>query len=211
LRIDAAASLGLSGVRATQPEAPEPSDYPPNRRRRKPSHPRGAPHDGSGVHRSRLDLVTDWVAEARRAQYQATKLADLCDVSARTLRRFFSQSTGLSPQHWLNEVRVLDATAQLFKAELTIKDVSASMGFTSSRRFWEHFKRVWGVPPAGFAASAPVIHVAIDRLTGPLPTVADGPAGQLLQLRNVLRTFLQAKTTGSPCSVEMSARRIKCP
>ena len=208
---EAAATPGLSGSPDSQRQAPEPSDFPPPRRRSPAPHPPSAPHDGSGVHRSRLDLVADWLAKARQAQYRAAELAGLCRVSDRTLRRFIRQSTSLSPQQWLNEVRLLDATPQLFNAELTIKEVSASMGFTSSRRFWEHFKRVWGVPPTYLTAGHLAIRLAIGRLSPPSSTVAEGPAEQLFELRNSVRTFLQAKISDSGCSCKMSARRIKCP
>jgi AraC-like DNA-binding protein len=197
LRIDAAARPGLSGRPDSRAQAPEPSNYPPNRRRRKPSHPQSAPQDGSGVLRSRLNLVADWVAEARRAQYQATKLAVLCDVSDRTLRRFFSQSTGLSTQRWLDQLRLLDSLPLLSKGYL-IKAVASDLGFCSPSHFASRFRACFGCAPTDLVVDRFGMRAWLDEHRSTDAPGFPGPSASLAQLKKNYMELMRRRLDRPP-------------
>jgi hypothetical protein len=55
---------------------------------------------------SRLNRIGDWEALARQAEYCATTLADLVGVTDRHLRRFFAANFELTPQEYMNGLRL---------------------------------------------------------------------------------------------------------
>src|SRR6266700_6329362 len=79
---------------------------------------------GGGLNLSfgHLAEVWDWGSLARTARFDSQELAGLCQVSQRTLRRFFRERFGRIPQQWLNEQRLRDAPDLL----LTVKHVKAA-------------------------------------------------------------------------------------
>ncbi|MBB5470675.1 AraC-like DNA-binding protein [Paraburkholderia sp. CI2] len=60
--------------------------------------------------------------------------------------RLFTQSTGLPPHAWRNQVRLQRALAPL-RAGVPVTDVAAASGFTDQSHFTRHFRRMFGVPP----------------------------------------------------------------
>ncbi|OLL30245.1 AraC family transcriptional regulator [Burkholderia sp. SRS-W-2-2016] len=60
--------------------------------------------------------------------------------------RLFTQSTGLPPHAWRNQVRLQRALAPL-RAGVSVTDVAAASGFTDQSHFTRHFRRMFGVPP----------------------------------------------------------------
>jgi AraC-like DNA-binding protein len=60
--------------------------------------------------------------------------------------RLFTQSTGLPPHAWRNQVRLQRALAPL-RAGISVTDVAAASGFTDQSHFTRHFRRMFGVPP----------------------------------------------------------------
>ncbi|HEX3380388.1 MAG TPA: AraC family transcriptional regulator [Paraburkholderia sp.] len=60
--------------------------------------------------------------------------------------RLFTQSTGLPPHAWRNQMRLQRALAPL-RAGVPVTDVAAASGFTDQSHFTRHFRRMFGVPP----------------------------------------------------------------
>ncbi|MGH8781519.1 AraC family transcriptional regulator [Paraburkholderia sp.] len=77
------------------------------------------------------------------------KLADLAttvDLSPFHAARLFTQSTGLAPHAWRNQIRLQRALAPL-RAGASVADVAVAHGFTDQSHFTRHFRRMFGVPP----------------------------------------------------------------
>lgn len=60
--------------------------------------------------------------------------------------RLFTQTTGLPPHAWRNQVRLQRSLAPL-RAGASVTDVAAASGFTDQSHFTRHFRRMFGVPP----------------------------------------------------------------
>ncbi|SDQ74371.1 transcriptional regulator, AraC family [Paraburkholderia fungorum] len=60
--------------------------------------------------------------------------------------RLFTQTTGLPPHAWRNQVRLQRSLAPL-RAGVSVTDVAAASGFTDQSHFTRHFRRMFGVPP----------------------------------------------------------------
>jgi AraC-like DNA-binding protein len=91
----------------------------------------------------------DWVLSAREARFQASRLAVMKRVSVRQLERLFEEIFNCCPQHWLNEVRFLQAALLLIKGH-RVKEVAASLSFPHVAHFSNRFKEFFGCTPSDF-------------------------------------------------------------
>jgi len=66
--------------------------------------------------------------------------------------RLFTQTTGLPPHAWRNQMRLQRALAPL-RAGSSVTDVAAASGFTDQSHFTRHFRRMFGVPPGQWQGS----------------------------------------------------------
>jgi len=67
--------------------------------------------------------------------------------------RLFTQTTGLPPHAWRNQVRLQRSLAPL-RAGVPVTDVAAASGFTDQSHFTRHFRRMFGVPPGQWQGAA---------------------------------------------------------
>ncbi|MFT4069920.1 AraC family transcriptional regulator [Paraburkholderia sp.] len=74
------------------------------------------------------------------------EIAKAAGLSPFHAARLFTQSTGLPPHAWRNQVRLQRALAPL-RAGISVTDVAAASGFTDQSHFTRHFRRMFGVPP----------------------------------------------------------------
>ncbi|WP_244544538.1 MULTISPECIES: AraC family transcriptional regulator [unclassified Beijerinckia] len=74
--------------------------------------------------------------------------------------RFFEQfkgCTGVSPQQYLDTVRVAAATSALLRTERSIADLAADLGFSEQTHFSRFFVQHVGIPPGEFRRRALVL------------------------------------------------------
>lgn len=90
-----------------------------------------------------------WFAAARLAAYKARLLSKELKVSPRQLRRYSRQLFGCSPQHWLNQQRLLLAMPLLRQRRL-VKTVAFDLGFKRVSHFSRQFKHRFGLSPTGY-------------------------------------------------------------
>jgi AraC-like DNA-binding protein len=77
---------------------------------------------------------------------QLAELAGSVGLSPFHAARLFTQSTGLAPHAWRNQVRLQQSLAPL-RAGVSVTEVAAASGFTDQSHFTRHFRRMFGVPP----------------------------------------------------------------
>jgi AraC-like DNA-binding protein len=77
---------------------------------------------------------------------QLAELAGSVGLSPFHAARLFTQSTGLAPHAWRNQVRLQRSLAPL-RAGVSVTEVAAASGFTDQSHFTRHFRRMFGVPP----------------------------------------------------------------
>ena len=109
-----------------------------------------------------ITQVELWKGLAWPAQYNARKLASLCQISLRTLQRQFQNTLGRSPQHWLLELRIRTAQRLLLQGA-SIKEIASDLGFKHSSHFCRQFKRLAGMTPSQF------VNAARTKFTNPPP------------------------------------------
>jgi AraC-like DNA-binding protein len=92
-----------------------------------------------------------WEELATSAQYNAKHLALLCGVSVRQLQRRSRKWLNLSPQHWLDQRRLIEAQ-QLLSAGQSVKQVALHLGFKQPSHFCRQFKRHHNMTPSQFVS-----------------------------------------------------------
>lgn len=95
----------------------------------------------------RLSIIQEWQALAHQAQFRAHELADICQVSLRTLQRHFRQNYGLTVSKWLRDIRLRQAYNHLLHGS-TVKEVAYSLGYKQLSHFSRDFKDYFGVSPS---------------------------------------------------------------
>src|SRR5262245_29956044 len=86
----------------------------------------------------------DWDQLARNAIYRASQLAKLCNVSLRSLERFFRKTLNTAPQRWLNKLRDMEAARMALKGSRT-KEIAHALGYAQPSYLCRVFKSNHGV------------------------------------------------------------------
>jgi len=116
---------------------------------RKPTAPEKTP---TSLATSRLDLIDDWENLAQAAQFVVSRLAALCKVSERQLRRYFQQRFHVRPSQWLEELRLNEAIKRLAHDE-PMKAITENLGFGHVSHFCRVFKRRYHMTPMHYVFS----------------------------------------------------------
>lgn len=114
--------------------------------------PRLPLHRG-GVAPNRLRRVTEYIADNLAADLSQRELAAIAELSQFHFARAFKESTGRSPHNYLIEQRVNRAKELLADSELSIAEISFTVGFSSQSHLTFHFHRLNGITPARFRRS----------------------------------------------------------
>jgi transcriptional regulator GlxA family with amidase domain len=93
-----------------------------------------------------MHQIQNWAELAKKANWNAGELARVCEVSLRTLERYFLKQIGVSPKTWLVKERQRQA-AELLRAGHSVKEAAGLLCFRSSSHFTNGFKKYWGHCP----------------------------------------------------------------
>jgi AraC-like DNA-binding protein len=108
-------------------------------------------HNQSGDKVAHIDIhnLQLWRMLAEQSGYRVNLLSKQLGISRRQLQRYTQTVFGLSPQHWLNNQRMLIA-ADLLKKHRSVKVVTFSVGFKQVSHFSREFKLYHGMCPVAF-------------------------------------------------------------
>jgi len=98
---------------------------------------------------SHLDSINDWEALAPEAHYRASSLALKCRISKRQLARYFGARFGVSPQLWIDDLRMRHAFA-LLASGTALKFVAAELCYKQYSHFCAQFRRIYGINPQAY-------------------------------------------------------------
>lgn len=96
---------------------------------------------------TRLHFIQDWESLAQKAGYRPGELAKICEISLRTLERFFQRKYNLTVGQWLKELRLARAYDGL-KEGKQVKAVAFDFGYKQVSHFSREFKAFYGTPPS---------------------------------------------------------------
>ncbi|MGL5287365.1 MAG: HTH-type transcriptional activator RhaS [Aeromonas sp.] len=99
------------------------------------------------THGNQLDLVMAWLDHHFAEEVNWEPLAEQFSLSLRTLHRQLKQKTGLTPQRYLNRLRLLKARQLLRYSEGSVTDIAFQCGFGDSNHFSTLFKKEFTYSP----------------------------------------------------------------
>jgi AraC-like DNA-binding protein len=97
-------------------------------------------------------MIQKWEELAEDVGFSAGRLARICCVTPRHLRRQFHSALRVSPQEWLNARRLAHA-AQELRSGKSVKEAALGSGFKQVSHFSRQFKMRSGLTPSEFLAS----------------------------------------------------------
>lgn len=96
---------------------------------------------------SRLNLLLAWLEDHFADEVNWDAVADQFSLSLRTLHRQLKQKTGLTPQRYLNRLRLMKARHLLRHSEASVTDIAYRCGFSDSNHFSTLFRREFNWSP----------------------------------------------------------------
>jgi transcriptional regulator GlxA family with amidase domain len=94
----------------------------------------------------RLRHINNWDELGECVNWSATALAKNCNVSLRTLQRYFLKTMGRSPKEWLQVQRQIKAS-ELLNRGWTVKEVAGRVGYKYVSSFSHGFVKHWNISP----------------------------------------------------------------
>jgi len=93
-----------------------------------------------------LDLVQRHYKEERGLEFYA----DILCITSKHLSRVIKETSGTSPNDWIDSYVILEAKALLNSTGMTVQQVSDSLDFSSQSFFGKYFKRKVGISPSDY-------------------------------------------------------------
>ncbi|NVZ65269.1 helix-turn-helix transcriptional regulator [Pseudomonas gingeri] len=95
----------------------------------------------------RENLVKQMILERLSEPLEVTELARACALSRSHFSRAFKCTTGLSPQDWIRQQRILRAKQLIRDTDLSLTQISLECGFCDQSHFCHIFTRSEGINP----------------------------------------------------------------
>lgn len=76
-----------------------------------------------------------------------SKLAELCGISEVYFRRQFKEYMGVSPREYRNTLRLSRARSYLEYGEISVQEISDTLGYSTASHFIKEFKKQYGFSP----------------------------------------------------------------
>ena len=96
------------------------------------------------------ELIKDYMSRHYSKNITLDSLSELSGLNKYYLTRIFSKSYGISPINYLLERRILQAEELLKTTDMTISQISDSVGFSTANYFSQSFKRCTGMTPISY-------------------------------------------------------------
>lgn len=104
-------------------------------------------HESGKENDMQLNHLMMWLEDNFACDVNWEQLADTFSLSLRTLHRQLKQQTGLTPQRYLNRLRLIRARHLLRHSEQSVTDIAFDCGFGDSNHFSTLFKREFSWSP----------------------------------------------------------------
>lgn len=105
------------------------------------------------IQRTQLDIIRQFtflVEKNYKTNFTVAEYANMMHKSPKTLSNVFIKNGYSSPLKFIQERRLLEAKRQLRFTNLSINEISDSLGFTDAQTFTKFFKRQMNMTPSSF-------------------------------------------------------------
>lgn len=90
----------------------------------------------------------DWLERNLSAMRPVETMIEQSSLAARTFNRRFVQATGLSPIHYVQQLRVESAKRRLERSSSSVEQIAWQVGYEDPAFFRRLFKRIAGISPS---------------------------------------------------------------
>lgn len=118
------------------------------------SHLLNSPNTKDGLPAWRLKRVTDFIEENIDSELGIAEIAAIAGFSEYHFSRLFKSRTGITPHRYVMQRRVARAKELLSRSQMSIKEISTSLGFSDQAHFTTVFKNATGMTPKHFREQA---------------------------------------------------------
>lgn len=105
-------------------------------------------------HLERITAAKARIDEDPHKSYSIGELAEYCEISPTYFKKMFRECFGVQPHRYVIQSRLERSKELLAKSDLSILDIAEALGFASSSRFSETFKREYGYLPSVYRREA---------------------------------------------------------
>ncbi len=98
----------------------------------------------------RISKVIDYIENNLHEPIRTDQLAGIAHMSNRNFMRIFKNAVGITPSHYMNQVKIQKAGKMLRETSDQISDIAVTCGFTDSNYFTKRFKKAFGITPHKF-------------------------------------------------------------
>ncbi|ACT08416.1 MULTISPECIES: HTH-type transcriptional activator RhaS [Dickeya] len=102
---------------------------------------------GDGSELLGIQALLGWLQHNYCEEVDWETLADRFSLSLRTLHRQVKQRTGMTPQRYLNRLRLLEARRRLQHSDDSITTIAHDCGFSDSNHFSTQFRKAFSLAP----------------------------------------------------------------
>ena len=113
----------------------------------------GHPSRGSGVEDLRLALAKRFVAENLGRAFTAEEVAAATGIGAKQLGRIFRRYEQCTLTEYIHSCRVSEAMHLITSTDLSLREISDRLGFSSEYYFNSFFKKHTGITPGNYRKS----------------------------------------------------------
>ncbi|MCL2897968.1 HTH-type transcriptional activator RhaS [Brenneria tiliae] len=100
-----------------------------------------------GSHRQGIQALLGWLQNNYTEEIDWEVLAAQFALPLRTLHRQLKQHTGMTPQRYLNRLRLLEARRRLQQSDDSITAIAHACGFSDSNHFSTQFRKAFSLAP----------------------------------------------------------------
>lgn len=104
----------------------------------------------SEPHSRECDLVSraiEYLSRRIEENPSVSEIADSCGVSEVYLRKKFKENMGISPSEYRNKLRLEKASAYLKYGDISVQEISDTLGYSTVSHFIKEFKARFGASP----------------------------------------------------------------
>ena len=125
----------------------------------------------------RIQLVIGQMNNNLHRELSLSELARSVNLSVSHLHHLFRRETGSSPAHYCRSLRLMRAKDLLMKTDLSVKQVTVSVGLDDRSHFEREFKKLYGITPAKCRRVSSPPSVPADRFDISRPLRSNDESG----------------------------------
>lgn len=102
--------------------------------------------------KERFDKIQDIIRANIQQAPSVSEIAREAGVSQRTLHTLFKNRTGMTPKHFIQAERMMEAQSLMLRGAQSVSEVARMLHFSNPHHFSMQFQKQFGITPAEFLA-----------------------------------------------------------